>query len=370
MNIAFLMDGFGVGGTELNAARTLEALARRDVHTTVMHLQADGPLRARIADAGHHLIHVPIAPLWHPQIVSSIISLKRELRKARATVLHSQDIYSNIVGVMAGQVHGHLPVLTSRRWVAEVPNRALLPMNAWAHRLSTLVLPNSNALFSTLQSEGVPSKKILLHENFVDESALTLLAAESRHQWRNELNVPKGALIVGCVARLSRVKRHDILLRSFAHVAIAIPAAILMLVGDGDLRGVLEELVIELDLQKRVLFTGTLPNSPLTQQIFDVAVLTSENEGFPNSLVEAAAVGVPMVSTRVGGVPDILLDGVTGVEIAIGDEWSTADALITLLRDDTLRERMGRAARTLAINRFSETAAIDRLIAIYRRTSC
>lgn len=365
MNIAFLLDSLEIGGTELNAARTLEALGRRGIHVTVIHYRPDGPLRRRIEEAGHELIHIPTSSLYSPRTLRSVTAIRNILVSRRVSVVHAQDIYSNILGVLAGRVLTRLPVLTSRRWKDAVPRPALVPLNAWAHRRSTLVLPNSAELTDSLLKEGVSSDRIVVHENFIDDSALVPLDTDARSSWRSALGIPDTALVIGCVARLSPVKRHDRLLDAFARVLRELPDARLVLVGDGPARPSLETHAQRLSVAHRVIFTGTLPHTPLPQQLFDIGTLTSENEGFPNSLVEASACGVPLVATRVGGVTDVLQEGLTGFGVAPGDGTGLVAALLRLARDPALRERMGVRGHEVASKRFAETAAIDRLIGIY-----
>ena len=369
MKIAFLIDGFGIGGTELNATRTLESFARRGVIVDVLHLHRDGPLKARIEGAGHRLHHVPVVSLGSPKIVLRVAALAAAIRRTGATVVHTQDVYTNILGVAAGRMLLRRPVLTSRRWKDDVPRRELTPLNAWAHRASTLVLPNSPSLVATLRAEGVRDDRIAVHENFVNDSALDLLTAASKLAWRKTLGIRDHALVVGCVARLSRVKRHDVLLDAFAQARSAVPDAQLVLVGDGDMRTSLAERARALGIGADVIFTGTLANEPLPQQLFDIAALTSDNEGFPNALVEASACGVPLVATRVGGVPDVLIEGRTGLGVDAGDVPGAAAALSSLLTDAARRREYGTAARNEVVARFSETAAIDRLLALYARVS-
>ena len=122
-------------------------------------------------------------------------------------------------------------------------------------------------------------------------------------------------------------------------------------------------------MEDQVIFTGTLLNTPLPQQLFDIAVLTSENEGFPNALVEAAACAVPIVAPPVGGVVDVLLDGQTGLTVPVGDAQSTARVLLSLLHDRHLRTSLGANGRKLVAARFSESVAIDRLLRIYEKVS-
>jgi glycosyltransferase involved in cell wall biosynthesis len=367
VTIAFLLDGFGVGGTELNAVRTLESFARQGVSVNVLHFHADGPLRSRVERSGHQMVHVPIVSLSSPRIALRITALAAALNRLDADLLHTQDVYTNILGVAAGRYIRRIPVLTSRRWKDDVPRPGLTRLNAFAHRHSTLVLPNSPALVATLRAERVDPSRIAVHENFVDDHALTLLSPSERATWRASLGIPVDAPVVGCVARLSRVKRHDVLIRAFATAALRAPDARLVLVGDGDERRAISELCSALGIERQVIFTGTIPNYPLAQQLFDVAVLTSENEGFPNSLVEASACGVAIVATPVGGVVDVLDEGVTGLTVPIGGVEATAAAVSTLLLDPGLRSRMGLAGRALVTDRYSESAAMTRLTGIYAR---
>lgn len=367
MNIAYLLDGFGIGGTELNATRTLEALARRGILTTVVHYAEDGPLRSRVAAAGHRLVHVRTHSLYSPRSAATLLQLRRVFRDHEISLVHAQDIYSNILGVLAGRMLCRLPVITSRRWAHAVPRPVLLPINAWAHRQSSLILPNSSALTAMLLAEGVPQSRIIVHENFIDDEAIHRMRPADVAAWRLRLGISPNALTVGCVARLSPVKRHDILLAGFQRVTTEVPDAVLILVGDGPARRELEAQAEALGLRGRVIFCGTLPHTPLSQQLFDVAVLVSENEGFPNSLVEASACGVPLVATLVGGVRDVLVENQTGYAVPVGDTHALAVAVLRLLRDPAERERLGARGRALVIDRFGESAAIDRLLAIYRR---
>jgi glycosyltransferase involved in cell wall biosynthesis len=365
MTTTLILDSLFLGGTELNAVRTVEALARRSIRVNVLHFHADGPLLDRLRATGQTVVHTPTAPLQSPQAAVRAFALARTLTDLGTSVVHAQDLYSNVFSIVASRLLSRRPVITSRRWLYDVPRPGLIPINAWAHRRSTLVLPNSRRLTEVLTAEGVRRDRIVVHTNFVDDAALSGAGAPSRAAWRSAVGVPVDAFVVGCVARLSAVKRHDVLLEAFGLTRQAIPHAHLVLVGDGEQRGALEERARELGVAAHVSFLGALPHQPLAAALFDVCCLLSDNEGFPNALVEASAVGVPIVGTPVGGVPDVLIDEVTGLAVPVGDAAATAAALIRLGRDAELRARYGAAGRELVLQSFSESAAIDRLIGIY-----
>jgi len=170
---------------------------------------------------------------------------------------------------------------------------------------------------------------------------------------------------VGCVARLDPVKDLAMLLRAFARVAQRHSAVHLILVGDGPERGALSSDTDRLGLSGKVHFAGTRPNRPNLHALFDVSVLTSLSEGFPNTIVEAMAAGRPIVATRVGGVPDAVEDGRSGLLVEAGDDEAFARALATLLQDDTKRATLGSEARERARRLFHLSLVLPQLESIY-----
>jgi glycosyltransferase involved in cell wall biosynthesis len=153
------------------------------------------------------------------------------------------------------------------------------------------------------------------------------------------------------VGRLTRQKALDVALRAVA----AVPAARLLLVGDGPLRGELERLGRELGIAERVRFLGTRPRTEVLSYLAAAraAILTSAWENLPHAAVEALAVGVPVVATSVGGVPEVVHDGVNGLLVPAGDVDAVAGAVRRLLEDETLRTQLAAAAQ-------SSVAAISR----------
>jgi L-malate glycosyltransferase len=365
LRVSYLLDGFAVGGTELNFVRVLEALSARDIRLDVLHLQADGELRDRVSNAGHRLTHVPVRSLKSVTTLGTLSRIMRALHTQQTRVVHTQDVYSNILGVPAARCVGR-SVISSRRWLDDVPRPGLARLNAWCHRRSDVVLTNTAAVVPRLTEEGVANQRIRTIPNFLSAASTKLLSHDERLAWRSRLGVPVSARVVGVVARLSRVKRHADLLSAWAPLALANPDMHLLLIGDGDLRDSLQSQVESLGVRQQVTFAGALPQTPFPHQLFDVAALTSENEAFPNSLVEAAACAVPSVATLVGGVADVVRHGVTGLTVAAGDIGAIQRALHDLLSDRGRRIAMGMAAQDLALGVFGEHAVIERLVQLYR----
>ena len=173
--------------------------------------------------------------------------------------------------------------------------------------------------------------------------------------------------IILCVARHVKVKNLDLLLHGCALLRDRHTSFQCVLVGDGPLRAELEESCRNLNLENFITFTGALEQSDVVQwwQRAFIAVLTSDNEGMPVCLMEAAACGVPAVATAVGGVPELVGEGVTGLLVPGGDANALADSLQRLLEDNELARRMGAAARRRAEECFSVTRQVNCLRAFW-----
>ena len=171
-----------------------------------------------------------------------------------------------------------------------------------------------------------------------------------------------------CVARHVSVKNLSMLLQACRLLRDQSVNFHCVMLGDGPLRGELEAQRLRLRLEDCVEFHGAVDQGEVLRfwQHADVGVLTSDNEGMPVSLMEAAACGVPVVATRVGGIPELVMEGVTGVLSPAGDAAEFAKSLELLLLDADLRRRLGSAARLRAEKAFSVTRQVDSLLTFWR----
>ncbi len=176
--------------------------------------------------------------------------------------------------------------------------------------------------------------------------------------------------MVGIVARLVPIKRHEIFLSAASAVASRVPACRFLVVGDGERREALERMTRELGLSDRTVFLGWRRDLERIYADLDVAVLTSANEGSPVSFIEAMASGVSVIGPRVGGVPDVIEDGVTGLVVSPGDAVPVAEAIVRLLGDPELRRKMGAAARERALRLYAADRLIADIAALYREAGC
>lgn len=365
MQIGFLIDTFAIGGSELNAIKVAESLHERGVALTVFHFQTDGPIRARYEKLGVELIHVPLRGLFSISALNATRFIRRNAGARKLDLLHTHCVYSNIVGAGVRRLSLHaLPLLASRRWTGYADRPGLHKLNAYAQSAADAVLVNAPSLERVVKQESPTSSPVYI-PNLLPEANFQLVSSEARKAARIAVGLPAETLVVGCVARLAPVKDHRTLLDAWRIVAAELPDAVLAIIGGGGLRDDLEAYVEQLHVRQSVRFTGELPPQSLPHSLLDVSVLASQDEGFPNSLLEAMAQRVPVVSTNVGGVADLVTNGKNGLLVPPRGPRALADAILRVLRDDNLRaELIERAHASAEAHR--SIAVTDALLRTYR----
>jgi glycosyltransferase involved in cell wall biosynthesis len=363
----YCIDNMKVGGTELNAVRTAERLDRSRFALSVVCIHADGPLLARYRDAGIPVHPFPMTSLLGPQAAGQALRLIRLFRRERTDVVHSHDAYTSVFATMCARVAGVRGVIASRRsWHSPHLQGRILRANRVAYRFSDRVVGNSPSVSRLVETEGgVPASRIVTIPNFLDPQSFEPMTDESRARFLNDFGVPRDAFVVGVVARLSPVKDHASLLHAIAELRSDIPNMHCLLVGDGPERGPIEALASKLGIADRLHLAGERPQMPNLHGLFDVSVLCSTTEAFPNSVLEAMAASRPVVATDVGGTPDAVREGATGLLVPPSDPSRLADAIRRLHAEPELRDRLGRAGCAAARVGYSASAVIAQVEALY-----
>lgn len=191
--------------------------------------------------------------------------------------------------------------------------------------------------------------------------------ARGREKVRSEFGIPPDAPVLGIVARLTRAKDHAMLLRAFRTLREGIPDARLLIVGDGELDAEVRSDAHALGLGDGVAFAGARSDVPALLSAMDVFVLSSSTEGLAMTLLEAMAAGLPVVATSVGGNPEAVADGETGVIVPPGDPDAFAGAVSRVFGDPAEMARMGRAGYERCQRLFSTEAMVGAYEEIYQR---
>lgn len=367
IRVVHVLDNLNTGGTELNAVRSAERLDPSAFDVRFLCLQARGPLRERLDARGIPVREIGVRGLASVTALRRVFEVALLVRRDRIHVVHAHDPYANILASPAVRLAGTGAVIASQRWWQDVHPPKVRRANRLAYRLAHRVLANSPAVGAhVISEEGVPAHRVVVIPNFVDVAAFEPLSPARRASLRDRVGLREGDLAVGIVANLYPVKDHAMAIRATARLATDWPTLRLVLVGEGGEREHLLHQARAAGVADRVLMPGRILHEPGLPGIFDVAALSSREEGFPNAVVEAMAASRPVVATSVGGVPDAVVAGETGFLVGVGDDEAMAGALDRLLRDDALRGRMGAAGMARARALYHADVVIRSLTSLYR----
>lgn len=351
-------------GTELNAIRSAELLSSLGVSIVVLNVGRDGLLSQRyerIAEVHHE----PMVRFGSSHHLKAISYLKSLLTRFKPDVVHAQDAYTvGLLGVFPHRLRAR--TVANRRWL-RTGRGGLDALNALSYRRFDAITVNSRNVGALIAdgSSGI-ARKVFYTPNFLASESFGVPGPEGALAWRQSMGISPDAVIVCCVARLSQLKRHDVLIDALAVLMRRCQLDVhLLIVGDGAESPILRERVSRLGLTSRTHFLGHVANPSHILHAADIAVLCSDREGMPNSLIEAAAVGLPIIATDVGGIPEIVEHGRTGLLFPVGSVAECAAALDQMTRDVTSRMQMGREARDLAVRKHSENAYLVALAAAY-----
>lgn len=312
----------------------------------------DGPHVRRFRELGGTLDSLGAGWEDDPAIIGRLAGyLKREQPQIVQTYILKPNLYGRIAAKLAGVPVLVATELTLKNQAPTLPRRlrdlCLHPVNDWLNRRSDAVICVARAIGD--QWAGSCRDKIrIVYPPF---DAAKAAACQPRAAARaGGGGAPR---VVGIVARLSEEKRHGDLLRAFSQVAGRLPQARLSVVGDGPLAGRLQRMAASLGIRERVDFAGFQEDVFPFLAEMDLFVLPSRSEGLSISIMEAMAAGLPVVASRVGGIPELVCEGETGLLVPAGRPDALAGAMLALLADPPRLRRMGEAGRRRVVDSFN-----------------
>jgi glycosyltransferase involved in cell wall biosynthesis len=322
---------------------------RYDVRVCCLKECREEPIARRLTQQGY-----PIYFLTRREGVdwSLVGKIHRIIRSERIDLVH---------GHMDGEFYGHLAALGTRAAIVTTVH------GVFHHGIVRRLIPavagivKKNARVAVSRSLGRRYRSGHLIYNGVE---IPPERAASSIPVRDVTRNP-GDVVIGIVARLSAVKNHRNFLRAASLVSEKSERARFLVVGSGPLEAELKRCAEELGLSGRIVFTGFRENAAEILGSIDISVLSSDSEGTPVVVLESMAAGTPIVATNVGGIPELVEDGVTGLLVPPGDSSKLAEALLRLIEDADLRTAMGKRARERAETRFSKEIMVKRYEELY-----
>jgi glycosyltransferase involved in cell wall biosynthesis len=323
-------------------------------HTVCLASPDDAPLgqRAREID-----IQTDAFEQRNEMSLRAFVRLRRILRKRRFDVIHFNTPRAIVAGSLMGRLEGVKVSISSRR--------VNFPLKSWFSRLKYNWLQDgiitvSDTIRETLLSGGVKASLIQVIYEGVD-----LHWIDCQQPVGDRLG--NGNLVVGTVAHFSHEKGHETLLKAAASLASRFGNVTYLLVGDGELRARLHRLTEELKIASHVSFTGFRSDCEALMKHFDVFCLPSRSEGLSSAILSAMANRLPVVATNVGGIPELVVNGQTGLLVEPDNPPQLAGALSRLLDSRELRRQLGHEGRRRIESHFTLDRKLDETESLYRR---
>jgi len=359
-NILHLIETSEPGGAETvlaNIAKNLDS----ELFNSLVCVLEDGWLTEHLKKLGVPYIVLENRWSYDPLF---LIRLARLINRKKIDIVHSHEFMMTVYGAIAARLT-RTPMLGTMHGKVYYPEKARrVRMLKFALSLSSKMIAVSEDLRKYLAGLfGMESEKLITLYNGIDLKKYS--SVESRQQSREILSIPKGVPVAGTVGSLFKVKGLNFLLDAVPKIRKDHPGFVLLIAGEGEQESALKAQAESLGLGESVRFIGFRDDIPRILNAIDVYVCSSLSEGHSLSILEAMALSVPIIATEVGGNPELIEHDKNGILVKAEDPSALAANISSLLRDSALRERFGRASRSLAEERFSLESMISRYSKLY-----
>lgn len=363
IKILYLVDGFNIGGAEYNLLQMLEAMDREAYDITLCSFVDRGDLKPAYEALGFPL-HI-IARRWRFDL-SIFKRLYRLIQKGRFDIIQTLLFYPDIIGAVMARlcrVPACIAWETASHYDAffKPPHRRLFYRLAmrWA---TCIVTVSEEAKKSVVAVERRPPEQIKVFPNGIDLARFERTAPAAL---RTEYQADGETMLIGVVARLDAIKGHSHLMEALSEVYKQHSNFQCLLIGDGECRDALTAQVRQLGLQDHVQFLGFRRDIPELLSVLDLFVLPSISEGLPTVVLEAMASTVPVIATRVGGIPEVIQSGENGMLVPSKDSTALAESILQLMNHPQLRSNIAAAGRKRVEEQYSFRRQMEQFETLY-----
>jgi glycosyltransferase involved in cell wall biosynthesis len=360
--VLYLSHAFMVGGAEEMVFNLVRYLPPR-FEPAVGCIHQAGPIGEEIRRTGVPFEVLGLDPGFRRPF--DIIGIRNYLTRVRPTIVHTFLLTASLYGRLAA-ILARVPIVigTEVNVYANKRRRHVMAERLLLRGTDAVIVSAASVKdFYIEQIHAEPSKVEVIY-NAVDWEQLKTTV--DRQAVRAALQLPDGAPVIGIIARLTPQKAHHVLFDAVAGTP-ALAAAHLIVIGDGELRGDLEAQASRLGITDRVHFLGARRDLGNLLAAMDIFVMPSYWEGLPLSMVLAMGAGLPVVATRVAGIPEVVEDGRTGLLVPPGDRAALGEALARLVSAPAFGAALGTAARAAVLPRFGTSGYVDAVTTVYDR---
>ncbi len=346
----------GLGGQEKRVLAEAKGMKGRG-HEVMIACRDDSRIKDEAVRYG---IETNVFPFRRPYDIESILRLYVFIKKGEFDVVNTHSGIDSWIGGISAKLAG-TPLLVRTRHL-NIPLKRN-PLNFIHYLPDIYITCGEDMRIKLVKNCGFPEDRVMSIPTGVGEEFFRVKRDKEKGI---KYGIPEDSPVITNVGILRSVKGHEVTFQAVRLVIKAVPEARFLIVGDGPARKRLESMVDELGIRKYVIFTGYVSDIPEIYSFTDIAVLSSWSEGLPQSLLQAMAVGVPVVATRVGGVPEVVIHKETGILVEPGDYEGLASGVIRVMNEASLRECMVAKARELIKSRYTVTHMLDKIESLYK----
>lgn len=367
IGVCYLMPWLIVGGAENQVVQLLRFIDRHRFRPVACCIREPGVLMEEVRALGIMTYCLGMRPKYGLRTLVALTRIREILRREKIDILQAMEFNARILGALAAKAAGVPVSLAAEHYTGEwqepgfkkVMKRVTVPL---VDRIICVAEAQKRYL---VEQRGFPPEKIEVIYNGID-----LAKFDPRKEpalGKSDFSIPQESPVVGIIAALRPEKAHHVFLGAAKRVSAEFPDTRFMIVGDGERRGELERLARDLGIDGKTIFTGVRKDVPEILSLMDVVVLCSYPvvETFPVSLLEAMAMEVPVVATRVSGIPEMVEDGKNGYLVPVGDDVALARAVTRILADPATARRMGSLGRRTVEENFTIQKTVGRTQDLY-----
>jgi L-malate glycosyltransferase len=359
--VLLLVRELGIGGCERDLTKLAKFLDRSQFLPHVGCFHSDGLRSEELRAAGVPIVRFPVHSFQSWSAVKGARQMGRYLREHQIKLVHCFDVPMVVFGVPTAYYNRIPAIVSAQLGQRELHAKIYRKLLRFTDRLADVVVANSRAIQQYLiDREHIAAERTYLCYNGVETSVFHP-STEPK-----PVAVAGASLVIGTVCALRPEKRVDLLLKAFAQVRHLLPGMKILIVGSGPVLPQLEALRNELGIAGDCIFEPSQTDVAPWMHALDIYVMSSESESFPNALLEAMACGCTVVGSRVGGIPELITDGLSGLLFESNNVEDLAAALGKLILDPALRLHFAAQAAVLARDTFSMKINAHRNETLYR----
>lgn len=369
-NIVFLIDGLGWGGAERLMIPILANIDRRlfSVRVVVFQIRNGNPIADDLRALG---IPVDLIPVPYMRDLTAIPRIAAYLKDVKADLIHAQLELGDILGGLTA-LHMRLPSVST---LHTMPSQDMGFKSRMHQEVEYFCLRHFFNMVISVSDEArqfhkdvgkLPDRKTCTIYNGIDLSHFPVSPRANREAVLREFNIPSAATVLITVAVLRELKGIQYMIRALPEILSANPNLYYLIVGSGDFQSALVEEVSRAGVSERVIFAGARKDVPALMSASDVFVLPTLTEALPTVLAEAMAAYLPILACRVGGVPEMVEDGVNGRMVAPADPQQLANVCNDMLLHPATLSEMGQTGRQIVEEKFNIRVQVEKLQNLYK----